>query len=227
MKSKQLLLGIVVVAGLGLAAVSANAAPSAKFIGTWNLDLAGMPASPPPPKSVTLITSDAGGGKWKSTVETVGADGKTTKSEVTYAVDGKDYPVTGDPTIDANAFTSPDSNTLVIAEKKGGRAKPPEVELVEGTARRQDGAIAVDGKVKNSGDKSIKRLVLLFRFLDPSQNTVAVRKDEIESVMEPGDTAEFHSQVPEPPGATHFQVEFEDGRGRVLRAAQTEPTAIQ
>ena len=121
MKSKQLLLGIVVVAGLGLAAVSANAAPSAKFIGTWNLDLAGMPASPPPPKSVTLITSDAGGGKWKSTVETVGADGKTTKSEVTYAVDGKDYPVTGDPTIDANAFTSPDSNTLVIAEKKGGK----------------------------------------------------------------------------------------------------------
>ena len=121
MKSKQLLLGIVVIAGLGLAAVSANAAPSTKFIGTWNLDLSGMPASPPPPKSVTLVTSDAGGGKWKSTVETVGADGKTSKTEVTYAVDGKDYPITGDPNLDTNAFTSPDPNTLVIAEKKGGK----------------------------------------------------------------------------------------------------------
>ena len=121
MKSKQLLLGIVVVAGLGLAAVSANAAPSAKFLGTWAMDMTGMPASPPPPKGITLVTSDVGGGKWKSTVETVGADGKTTKSEVTYTVDGKDYPVTGDPTIDSNAFTSPDPNTLVIAEKKGGK----------------------------------------------------------------------------------------------------------
>ncbi|MFZ1991291.1 MAG: hypothetical protein WAW96_16145 [Alphaproteobacteria bacterium] len=121
MKSKQLLLGIVVAAGLGLAAVSANAAPSAKFLGTWSLDVTGMPASPPPPKSVTLVTSDAGGGKWKSTVETVAADGKTTKTEVTYAADGKDNPVTGDPNIDTNAFTSPDPNTLVIAEKKGGK----------------------------------------------------------------------------------------------------------
>ncbi|HXZ67517.1 MAG TPA: hypothetical protein VEH07_02910 [Alphaproteobacteria bacterium] len=121
MNSKQLLLGIVVVAGLSLGMVSANAAPSSKFIGTWGLDLAGMPASPPPPKSVTLVTSDVGGGKWKSTVETVGADGKTTKSEVTYAVDGKDYPASGDPNIDSNAFTSPDPNTLVIAEKKGGK----------------------------------------------------------------------------------------------------------
>ena len=121
MKTKQLFLGVLFVAGLGLAAVTANAAPSAKFLGTWNLDLSGMPATPPPPKSITLTTTDAGGGKWKSTIETVGADGKSSKSEVTYAVDGKDYPVTGDPTMDTNAFTSPDPNTLVIVEKKGGK----------------------------------------------------------------------------------------------------------
>ena len=121
MKSKQLLLGIVVVAGLGFATVAANAAPSTKFLGAWSLDMSGMPPSPPPPKSLTLTTTDAGGGKWKSTIETVGADGKTTKTEVTYAIDGKDYPVTGDPTMDSNAFTSPDPNTLVIVEKKGGK----------------------------------------------------------------------------------------------------------
>lgn len=121
MKAKQLLLGVVVAAGFGLAAIGANAAPSAKFIGTWNLDLSGMPANPPPPKSITLVTSDAGGGKWKSTIETVGADGKSSKSAVTYAVDGKDYPVTGDPTYNSSAFTSPDPNTLVIVEKQNGK----------------------------------------------------------------------------------------------------------
>ena len=121
MKLKQILVSLVAVAGLSLAAVNADAAPSSKFIGTWNLDLSKMPASPPPPKSITLVTADAGGGKWKTSVTTVDAAGKTSSNEVTYAVDGKDNPVTGDPTIDADAFSSPDPNTLVIVQKKGGK----------------------------------------------------------------------------------------------------------
>jgi len=119
MRTKQILLSIGAAIALSVIGAGAQAAPSTKFIGSWTLDLTGQAAGGP--KSITLVTSDAGGGKWKSAITTVGADGKSTTSEVTYAVDGKDYPVTGDPTMDSDAFMSPDPNTLVIAEKKGGK----------------------------------------------------------------------------------------------------------
>jgi hypothetical protein len=118
---KQLFLSLVAAAALVFATVNANAAPNPKFIGTWSLDLSKVPASANPPKSVTLVTADVGGGKWKTTIATVAADGKTGGNEVTYAVDGKDYPVTGSAMVDTNSFTSPDPNTLVIVEKKGGK----------------------------------------------------------------------------------------------------------
>ena len=152
MKAKQFLLGVAVVAGFGLAALSASAAPSAKFIGTWNLDLSGMPASPPPPKSITLTTTDAGSGKWKTTIESVGADGKATKSEVTYAVDGKDYPVTGDPTMDSNSFTSPEPNTLVILEKKGGKLVDTLTTTLSADGNTQNAStVSADGKTTAKG----------------------------------------------------------------------------
>ncbi|MFZ1991871.1 MAG: hypothetical protein WAW96_19110, partial [Alphaproteobacteria bacterium] len=53
---------------------------------------------------------------------TVSVDGKSSSTEATFAIDGKDYPVTGDPDVDSYAFKSPNSNTLVISEKKNGKA---------------------------------------------------------------------------------------------------------
>ena len=126
MKIKALILAAAAVAGLALAAVTADAAASAKFLGTWNLDLSKAPpaaaGAPPAPKSVTLVTSDAGGGKWKSTIDVVGADGKTTHEESTYSLDGKPAPLTGSANADTISVTSPDADTLVIVESKAGKA---------------------------------------------------------------------------------------------------------
>jgi hypothetical protein len=123
MTISRYLMAIVAGVGFALAAmtVSASAAPSAKFIGTWALDLSGMPADPAPPKSVTLTTTDVGGGKWKSSIATVAADGTKSANEVTYAVDGTPSAMTGDENIDSASFTSPDPNTLVIKETKDGK----------------------------------------------------------------------------------------------------------
>ncbi|MFZ1991290.1 MAG: hypothetical protein WAW96_16140 [Alphaproteobacteria bacterium] len=125
MKMRRVFFAAAAVAGLSLAAVCANAAASPKFLGTWVLDLSKMPppaaGAPPAPKSITMVTSDAGGGKWNSAVDAVGADGKTTHQEATYSLDGKPSAVTGEGNVDSVEVTSPDPNTLVIAESKAGK----------------------------------------------------------------------------------------------------------
>ncbi|HXZ67518.1 MAG TPA: hypothetical protein VEH07_02915 [Alphaproteobacteria bacterium] len=125
MKIRRLLLLAAAAAGMSFATVSADAAASSKFLGAWTLDLSKAPppaaGAPPAPKSVTLVTSDAGGGKWKSAVDVVGADGKTTHQESTYTLDGKPNAVTGDANVDSIEVTCPDANTMVVAESKAGK----------------------------------------------------------------------------------------------------------
>jgi hypothetical protein len=117
--------------------------------------------------------------------------------------------------------------TTASGQKKNDK-KAPEIELMEATAHRQDGNITIDGKVRNCGEKPIKKLVLLFDFMDGNQQVLTTRKDSTEQeVLAPGEEAEFHSQVPEPPRATHFQINFEDGGGKYLRVVKNGPFAIE
>jgi hypothetical protein len=109
------------------------------------------------------------------------------------------------------------------AQKKSGQSKPPEIEVIEITVRRQEGNITADGKVRNCGEKPIKSLNILFDFLDSDRSPLTTQRAIIEEeVLAPGDEAEFHAQVPEPPRATHFRVNFEDGGGKWLRPKKEE-----
>jgi hypothetical protein len=67
------------------------------FVGSWVLD----PASSKAPAGVmptggTMEVADAGEGKYRSVSEATLA-GVTGRTEITYSVDGKDYPVTATP----------------------------------------------------------------------------------------------------------------------------------
>ena len=55
------------------------------------------------------------------TIDGVDADGKAVHSEWTGKFDGKDYPVTGDPTSDTRAYTQLGDRSLTFAGKKGGK----------------------------------------------------------------------------------------------------------
>jgi hypothetical protein len=48
-------------------------------------------------------------------------DGKSTHNEWTGKFDGKDYPVTGDPTSDMRSYKKIDDHTLKITLKKDGK----------------------------------------------------------------------------------------------------------
>jgi hypothetical protein len=89
-------------------------------IGTWKLNEAKskMPAGFP---KNTTVKYEAAGDSIKATVDGVDPQGKPTHSVWVGKFDGKDYPVTGDPTSDTRSLKQIDPHTLELTNKKGGK----------------------------------------------------------------------------------------------------------
>jgi hypothetical protein len=114
MAKRAILTFAVVLAGFGLCfAADPN-------MGTWKLNEAKSKLIPGAGKNLTVVYSAAGEAT-KVTVDGVDKDGKPTHNEWTGKFDGKDYPVTGDPTSDMRSYTKVDANTLGLTVKMGGK----------------------------------------------------------------------------------------------------------
>ena len=106
-------------------------------IGTWKLNEAKSKISPGAPKNTTVVY-EAAGDSVKVTVDGTDGDGKPAHNEWTGKFDGKDYPVTGDPSgADTRSYTKVDDHTLAFTNKKGGK--------VTITGR---GVVSSDGKTR-------------------------------------------------------------------------------
>lgn len=103
-------------------------------MGTWKLNEAKSKIAPGMAKNKTVVYA-AAGSSVKVTVDGTDADGKPAHNEWTGKFDGKDYPVTGDPTSDMRSYKKVDDRTLELTVKKGGK--------VTVTGRI---AVAADGK---------------------------------------------------------------------------------
>jgi hypothetical protein len=90
------------------------------FIGTWKLNEAKSKLSAGIPKNSTVVY-EAAGDNVKVTIDGTDSDGKPSHNEWTGKFDGKDYPVTGDPSSDARAIKKIGTHTLTFAVKKGGK----------------------------------------------------------------------------------------------------------
>jgi len=89
-------------------------------LGTWKLNEAKSKLAPGFPKNNTVVY-EADGDSIKGTVDGVDAQGKPTHSVWIGKFDGKDYPVTGDPTSDTRAVKQIDAHTLDLISKKAGK----------------------------------------------------------------------------------------------------------
>ena len=89
-------------------------------LGTWKLNEAKSKIAAGAPKNTTVVY-EAAGDKVKVTVDGVDGAGKPTHNEWTGSFDGKDYPVTGDPTSDTRAYKKVNDHTLELAGKKDGK----------------------------------------------------------------------------------------------------------
>jgi hypothetical protein len=89
-------------------------------MGTWKLNEAKSKFSPGATKNHTVVY-EASGDSVKITVDGVDGEGKPAHNEWTGKFDGKDYPVTGDPTSDARSYKKVDDHTMELTVKKGGK----------------------------------------------------------------------------------------------------------
>jgi hypothetical protein len=99
------------------AAVSFAANPN---MGTWKLDEAKSKIPAGFVKNTTVVY-EAQGDSVKVTTDGTGRDGKPSHTEWTGKFDGKDYPLTGDPTADARSYKQINDHTLELANKKDGK----------------------------------------------------------------------------------------------------------
>ena len=114
--------------------------------------------------------------------------------------------------------------SLSGADKK---KKPPDVTILEATARRNVGLIALDGRVRNTGEKPIRGLILLFDFMAPGKQVISTEKGPVEDEeLAPGKESSFHLETNAPPRSVQIQLNAVDHAGRDLRVANAGPFAI-
>jgi hypothetical protein len=105
-------------------------------VGTWKLNEAKSKIAPGQPKNSTVVY-EATGDDVKVTVDGTDKDGKPAHNEWAGKVDGKDYPVTGDPNSDTRSLKKVDDHTLQLTAKKGGKV------IITGQI-----AVSADGKTR-------------------------------------------------------------------------------
>jgi hypothetical protein len=117
---------------------------------------------------------------------------------------------------------------LCAADRKRKPAKPPELEVLEAKAQRVEGRMLVDGRVRNTGEKPIVSLNLLFDFMNTDAQAVTTRRYAFEDeVLGLGQEAGFQLYLADPVRAVTFQVRAETGRGMDLRVAHAGPFPIE
>jgi len=106
------------------------------FIGTWKLNEAKSKIAAGSLKNTTVVY-EAAGDSVKVTTDGTDGDGKPSHSEWTGKFDGKDYPVTGDPSTDTRSYKKVNDHTLAFINKKGDKV------TISGR-----GVVSADGKTR-------------------------------------------------------------------------------
>ena len=116
LKTRTVVLSVLtLVVGVTICFAAAN-----PTLGSWKLNEAKSKLIPGMPKNLTVVYA-AADGDIKGTIDGVDGQGKPTHNEWTGKFDGKDYPVTGDPTSDTRAIKQIDDHNYALTVKKGGK----------------------------------------------------------------------------------------------------------
>ena len=89
-------------------------------MGSWKLNDAKSKFSTSAIKNTSVVYEPAGD-QVKVTTDGTTGDGKPVHTEWTGKFDGKDYPVTGDPSADTRSYKKVDDHTLDVTNKKDGK----------------------------------------------------------------------------------------------------------
>jgi hypothetical protein len=115
---------------------------------------------------------------------------------------------------------------LCFAQQDRNRNPNPACIDVEIAARRNSrGMVEIDGKVRNSGKQTVRKVKLSFLFVAPDGKVVSKRQAELETpVLAPGDEAEVLLETPDVARAVELRVEADrDGAFLEVRKGATVP----
>jgi hypothetical protein len=108
------------------------------------------------------------------------------------------------------------------------KAKTGDIDILEVAAHRGDDMIEIDGRVRNTSDKTIHGLVLSFDFTDSDGSVMTTQTAPVdEENLAPGAEAPFHMQLSNPPRAVKFKVSAVNESKRELRVTHGGPFAIE
>ena len=116
MKARTALLTLVMCLLAGMLWAAEN-----PTIGTWKLDEAKSKIAPGVGKNTTVVYA-TDGDNMKVTLDGVNSSGQATHSEWVGKLDGKPYPVTGDPNIDMRSVKQVNPHTLDVDSMKDGKS---------------------------------------------------------------------------------------------------------
>jgi hypothetical protein len=91
-------------------------------MGTWNLNESKSKITPGTLKNTKVVYSSMFG-QLKVKSDGIDAAGKPIHIEWSGKLDGKDYPVTGDPNSDTRSYTRVNERTLTTTNKKNGKVR--------------------------------------------------------------------------------------------------------
>jgi hypothetical protein len=101
---------------LGLLCVIGDPATAAEkhlLLGTWSVDVSKL-TTPNPPRSVTIVLAEVGGGKYKMGVDIIDHDGKASHGEGIFKPDGTASHASGSVDVDVVSMTMPSRRILVM-----------------------------------------------------------------------------------------------------------------
>jgi hypothetical protein len=106
--------------------------------------------------------------------------------------------------------------------------KPADVTVLEARARRGDGKILVDGRVRVTAQKQMRGLVIVFDLLSPENGVMASEKTVVEEDwIQPGEERSYHAETSDPVRAVRYRIRAFDNGDRDLRAENTGPFPIE
>ena len=117
----------------------------------------------------------------------------------------------------------------LCASATGQRKKrPADVDVIETRARRVEGKITLDGRVRFTGERPAHGLVIVFDFLSPEHEVVTSQKTQVaDDVVRAGQEASYQTVLVDPVRAVTYQVRAFDGNERDLRVSNAGPYPIE
>ncbi|MCC7153484.1 MAG: hypothetical protein IT161_02855 [Bryobacterales bacterium] len=120
------------------------------------------------------------------------------------------------------------SCSLFLCAAQEKRKSKVEVAVVEMKVQRLESRVAIEGKVRNDGEQTIKGLLLVIYFDGPDGEPITTLKGPIESpVLEPDEESDFRLEAAAPARAVVIRLDGQDKSGRDIKITNIGPYAIE